>query len=59
MSVFALCLVLLAGLIHASWNIAAKKAGGDARFAVFSGMVGVVVWAPVAGWVGGDEIARW
>jgi drug/metabolite transporter (DMT)-like permease len=59
MSLFALCLVLLAGLIHASWNIAAKKAGGDARFAVFSGMVGVVVWAPLALWLGVDEVPRW
>ena len=35
----ALALVVLAGLIHASWNIAAKKAGGDVRFAAFSGIV--------------------
>ncbi|BDT66968.1 hypothetical protein os1_11350 [Comamonadaceae bacterium OS-1] len=59
MSLFALCLVLLAGLVHASWNIAAKKAGGDARFAVFSGMVGVIVWAPVALWLGVDQVPRW
>jgi uncharacterized membrane protein len=35
----ALALVLLAGLIHASWNIAAKKAGGDVRFAAFTSIV--------------------
>jgi len=29
----ALSLIVLAGLIHAGWNIAAKKADGDARFA--------------------------
>ncbi|MGN1056899.1 MAG: EamA family transporter, partial [Comamonas sp.] len=33
MSVQAFVLILLAGVIHAGWNIAAKKAGGDARFA--------------------------
>jgi len=32
----AFALVLCAGLIHAIWNIVAKKAGGDARFACFT-----------------------
>ncbi len=59
MSLFALCLVLVAGLVHASWNIAAKKAGGDARFAVFSGLVAMGVWAPVGIWLGLDEVPRW
>jgi hypothetical protein len=31
----ALALVVLAGLIHACWNIVARKTGGDARFAFF------------------------
>ena len=43
----ALALVILAGLIHASWNIAAKKAGGDVRFAAFSGVVMMLFWAPL------------
>jgi drug/metabolite transporter (DMT)-like permease len=43
----ALALVVLAGLIHASWNIAAKKAGGDVRFVAFTGLVLLVAWAPV------------
>ena len=30
MSLNAFALIILAGLIHAVWNIAAKKAGGDA-----------------------------
>lgn len=59
MSFFALCLVLVAGLVHASWNIAAKKAGGDARFSVFSGLVSMFVWAPVGIWLGLDEVPRW
>lgn len=59
MSLFALCLVLVAGLVHASWNIAAKKAGGDARFAVFSGLVSLLVWAPVAIWLGLEEVPHW
>ena len=32
----AVLLVLLGALIHAGWNIAAKKANGDARFTFFS-----------------------
>jgi hypothetical protein len=55
----ALALVMLAGLIHASWNIAAKKAGGDARFAAFTGVVMTVFWAPlgpVAGLAAGSAL---
>lgn len=59
MSAGALALVLLAGLIHASWNIAAKKAGGDSRFAAFTGLVLLVAWAPLGIWFGIAELPRW
>jgi len=55
----ALALVLLAGLIHASWNIAAKKAGGDNRFAFFSTTVNVVAWAPLGLWLGWQQVPAW
>lgn len=55
----ALALVLLAGLIHASWNIAAKKAGGDARFACFTALVMMVVWAPLGLWLGWQQVPAW
>lgn len=55
----ALALVLVAGLIHASWNIAAKKAGGDARFAFFTGMVMMVVWAPLGFWLAWQQVPAW
>jgi drug/metabolite transporter (DMT)-like permease len=55
----ALALVLLAGLIHASWNIAAKKAGGDARFAVFTTAVMTVFWAPLGIWLGLQQVPGW
>jgi drug/metabolite transporter (DMT)-like permease len=55
----ALALVLLAGLIHASWNIAAKKAGGDARFAAFTGVVLMVFWAPLGLWLGWQQVPLW
>jgi drug/metabolite transporter (DMT)-like permease len=58
-SLGALALVLLAGLIHASSNIAAKKAGGDARFAAFTGLVLLVAWAPLGIWFGIAELPRW
>ncbi|MEO8250059.1 MAG: EamA family transporter [Burkholderiales bacterium] len=55
----ALALVVLAGLIHATWNIAAKKAGGDARFAAFTGIVMMVFWAPVGLWLGWQQVPLW
>jgi drug/metabolite transporter (DMT)-like permease len=59
MPLSALALVIVAGLIHASWNIAAKKAGGDVRFAAFSGVVLMVFWAPLGIWLGLEEVPRW
>ena len=59
MSLDAFALILLAGIIHASWNIAAKKAGGDARFAFFTSLLLIIVWAPLAWWVGHDVVGQW
>lgn len=59
MSVSALALVILAGLIHACWNIAAKKAGGDVRFSFFSSVVMMVFWAPVGLWLGWQQLPGW
>lgn len=59
MSLQAFALIVLAGLIHAGWNIAAKKAGGDARFAFFSSALLIVVWAPLAWWVGHAVVPHW
>lgn len=59
MTLTALGLVIFAGLIHASWNIAAKKAGGDSRFAFFTAMVMMVFWAPVGVWLGWQQLPHW
>ncbi|PRC92857.1 DMT family transporter [Solimicrobium silvestre] len=59
MSHFAFFLVILAGFIHAMWNIAAKKAGGDARFACLSNLILMVVWAPVGIYFGWDVVPDW
>lgn len=55
----SLALVILAGLIHALWNIAAKKAGGDARFAAFTGVLGLLIWAPLGIRLGWDVLPTW
>lgn len=59
MSAQALALVLTAALLHALWNIAAKKAGGDGRFALMTALMGLVLWAPVGLWVGWRDAASW
>jgi drug/metabolite transporter (DMT)-like permease len=55
----SLGLVLLAGLIHASWNIAAKKAGGDVRFATFSSILVTLIWGPLGLWLGWHVVPTW
>ena len=59
MPLSALSLVILAGLIHASWNIVAKKAGGDARFALLTGLMLMVFWAPVGVTVSLAQVGDW
>ncbi len=55
----ALALVLVAGLIHASWNILAKQASGDARFALFTSIFLAIFWAPVGIWIAWDVVPGW
>ena len=59
MSLSAFALIILAGLIHASWNIVAKKAGGDSRFAFFTSVLMMLFWAPLGWWVGRDAVPLW
>jgi drug/metabolite transporter (DMT)-like permease len=59
MPLSALALVVLAGFIHACWNIAAKKVGGDVRFVAFTSVVLMVFWAPVGLWVGWQQVPAW
>ena len=55
----ALALVLVAALLHATWNLAAKRAGGDHRFALISSVLVVLLWAPLVAWLGVDELQQW
>ena len=59
MPLSSLALVILAGLIHAIWNITAKKAGGDARFATFTSVLMALLWAPLGIWLGWDVLPTW
>lgn len=59
MSLSAFALIIVAGLIHACWNIAAKKAGGDSRFAFFTSVLMMLFWAPLGWWLGRDAVPLW
>ena len=59
MSAAALALVFAAALMHALWNVVAKRTGGDARFALIAALFLVVVWAPLGVWAGWQALPRW
>lgn len=59
MPAIALALVVTAGLLHATWNLVAKRAGGDLRFAALSSALMVVLWSPVVWPVAVREVPGW
>ena len=59
MPLSALGLVLLAALLHATWNLAAKRAGGDHRFSFIAAAMVTVGWLPVVLWTGLGEVLQW
>ena len=59
MPLSALALVLAAALLHATWNIIAKRSGGDNRFALIGSLQLVVLWAPLGLWVAWDALPHW
>lgn len=59
MSATAFALVIVAALLHSIWNIAAKKAGGDDRFALISCVLLLGLWAPLGVWVGWRLLPAW
>jgi len=59
MPLSALALVLCAALLHALWNLGAKKAGGNHHFVMASAAGVSLLWAPLALWVGWDQLPQW
>jgi drug/metabolite transporter (DMT)-like permease len=55
----ALLLVLTGAFVHALWNIAAKKAGGDVRFTFFSALIMFVFWSPLCIYLGWHVVPNW
>jgi drug/metabolite transporter (DMT)-like permease len=55
----AFALILLAGLIHAGWNIVAKKANGDVRFSFQTSVFNMLIWAPVGIVLGWNVVPHW
>lgn len=58
MSALALSLVLAAALLHASWNLVAKKTGGGNHFVLLGAVFVSVLWAPAALWIGVEAVGR-
>ena len=46
MPVSALAMVIIAALLHAFWNIVAKKTGGNRHFVLMGGLLLALIWAP-------------
>ncbi len=59
MPLSALAMVLAAAILHATWNIAVKKAGSGVHLPLISGIFVSVLWLPLALWFGMQEFARW
>jgi uncharacterized membrane protein len=59
MPLSALALVIAAALLHASWNIVAKKTGGNRHFVLMAGLLVVLFWGPLGVWFGRDQVPRW
>jgi drug/metabolite transporter (DMT)-like permease len=55
----ALALVLTAALLHALWNLAAKRWGGGPHFVLTCSLGVTVLWLPAVLWVGFAEIPQW
>jgi len=59
MPLSALAMVIVAALLHAFWNIVAKKTGGNRHFVLMGGLLLALFWAPAGLWLGWQEVPRW
>jgi drug/metabolite transporter (DMT)-like permease len=51
MPLIALCAVLLAAGIHATWNLSAKRAAGSRHFVLLYSIGSVVLYTPIVLWI--------
>jgi drug/metabolite transporter (DMT)-like permease len=59
MSALALALVLVAAVVHATWNLVAKRDGGDLRYVLLLQFGVIILWAPVGAWFAWREVPRY
>jgi len=59
MAAAALALVLGAALLHALWNLGAKRAGGNHHLVFVSALMASAVWLPVAAPLAWRLLAQW
>lgn len=55
----AIALVLVAALLHAGWNIVAKRTGGGGHFVMMGALMIVVLWAPLGLWMAAQQVPGW
>jgi drug/metabolite transporter (DMT)-like permease len=58
MSALALSLVFTAALLHACWNLVAKRAAGGNHFVFLAAAFVGLLWAPAALWVGVPAVGQ-
>jgi drug/metabolite transporter (DMT)-like permease len=59
MPLTAIALVLVAALLHASWNLVAKKSGGGAHFVLIGAVMITVLWAPLGLTLAWPAVPHW
>ena len=59
MPLTAVALVLVAALLHAGWNLVAKKAGGGPHFVLMGAVMITVLWAPLGLTLAWSEVPHW
>lgn len=59
MPLSALALVLVAALLHASWNLIAKKSNSSRHLPLMSALMIMLLWAPLGLWLAWQQMGAW
>ena len=59
MPLSAIALVLVAALLHAGWNIVAKRSGGGKHFVMMGALMIVGLWAPLGLVMAWQQVPQW